>query len=127
MQRAVSFAVVCMLTAIAALVGTATGAAQKPAEPTHEQKIAAKAQHIGIGTDVKVTLADGKKLTGAIIALGPSTMRVFASDGDLLGEQTIAYANIASVKQKGSSKAFWVMLGVGLAIFVPIGICAAAV
>src|SRR5262245_5092973 len=124
MRRVVSLLFIALLTTTAAAVGNAAGAHQQPVDETHEQKIAAKAQHIGVGSNVKVTLVDGKKLMGAITRIGAMDMQVFSSDGDLLGEQTIRYQDIERIKQTGNSKAFWVILG--LAIFVPLGICAAA-
>jgi hypothetical protein len=125
MPRAASMFAVCLLTMTAAAVGKAARHDAAPAVQSHEQEIAEKARHIGVGSEVKLRLVDGKTLKGAIISLGQADMKLYASDGDLLGDQTIPYANIASIKQTGHRTAFWIMVGVGLAIFVPIGICAA--
>ena len=126
MHRYVSLLAVCLLAMAAGAVGTAAGARSEPADKTHEEEIAAKARHMGVGATVKVTLADGKRATGTIVALGNADLRLFASQGDLAGEQTIRYADIASIKQKGSRTALWIGIGVVVGILVPMGICAAS-
>ena len=73
-----------------------------------------------------VVVLDGRKLAGRIIGLSDTDLRLLTTEGHDSGEHVIRYADIASIKQKGSRTALWIALGVGIGILLPIGLCAAS-
>jgi len=126
MHRLVSLLAVGLLASTAAVVGVAARARPEQKASTQAEEIAAKARHIGPGGTVKVTLTDGRKLAGKIIGLSDTDLRLLATEGHDSGEHVIPYADIASIKEKGSRTALWIVLGVAIGILVPIGLCAAS-
>jgi hypothetical protein len=70
---------------------------------------------------VAVKMKDGTSLTGRIKS-GNESFTVAAKDG----ARTVSYADVAQVKRKGMSAAKKVVIGVGVAVAVLVGIAAVA-
>jgi hypothetical protein len=126
-QRAGSLSLIAVLATAAALTGTVDGRA-RPAQQTPEQarKVAAQVKALGLGANVKVDLVDGRRVEGVIIDIAPSDIKVIKAGQDRAAAVTIALADIEHIrKRKGTSPAVWIALGVGIAILVPLALCAA--
>lgn len=126
MHRLASLVVVGVLALAAATVGTAAGGRPDPPAQTRAEKAAMNARRIGHPASVRVTLADGTKLTGTMTSVGDQDLTLVVTSGGTKGERHIPYADIERIKEKGSRVGLWIALGVTIGVLVPIGICAAA-
>jgi hypothetical protein len=125
MRRLVALVVVGMLALLAGTARSASGA--RPTPESAADRAAKDAKRLGVGSAVKIRLADGSTLKGVLVSVADDGVQVAVTDGPQRGQRHVAYADIDRIKKEGGSHAArWIALGLVLGILVPIGVCAAA-
>lgn len=107
-----------------AVLGYQPGRAQAQATAGTAEKTRAAVQKIGTGAKrrVEVKLQDGTRLKGSVSAAGEDDFTI--TDSKTGAPRTVAYADVARVKEAGGglSARSWIIIGVAAAAAVIVGV-----
>jgi hypothetical protein len=122
LRRALAIIISGILCSSALAYQPALAQAQGAQRPGEKARAAVRKLGVGAGSRVEVKLQDGTKLKGSISAAGEDDFTV--SDSKTGAARTLAYADVASVKEpgKGLSARTWVIIGAAAVAAVVIGV-----
>jgi len=109
---------------VSSAIGYQPARAQTPEATRAAEETRATVQRLGVGTKtrVEVRMQDGTKLRGSISAAGEDTFTI--TDSKTGAPRTVAYADVARVKQPGGglSARTWVIIGAAAVAAVIVGV-----
>jgi hypothetical protein len=132
MKRVMMIVLIAMVTAyVSGIDDTAWAAAGQdqdtPQLAAHRQALVAQLQNMSVGTPIRVERASGGKFDAAFQSVTADAITVLLPEGGRGVPQTIALDQIKGIKTLGGHTARNVLIGVGIAVAVMVGVCAASV